>query len=158
MKSNRMHDAEHTAMAAAHEGHGGGKTSRGHGGAHAGHDRHAGHTTGMFRNRFWVSLVLSVPVVLYSDMIQMWLGFSMPRFSGSGWVAPVLGIGVPSSGTERKLTVGLPARRGNTRRVVFEADVLTVRAETTAEARPLACSALVVKSPNTEARMERVLR
>jgi Cu2+-exporting ATPase len=87
MQSNRMHDAKHTAMAAGHEGHGGGKTS----GGYAGHDRHAGHTTGMFRDRFWVSLVLSVPVVLYSDMIQMWLGFSMPQFPGSGWVAPVLG-------------------------------------------------------------------
>jgi hypothetical protein len=57
-------------------------------------------------------------------------------------------FGVPSSGTEWKLTVDLPARRGSTRRVVFEADALTVRAETTAEARPLACSAFVVKSPN----------
>jgi Cu2+-exporting ATPase len=88
MHANRMHDSEHVEMAAGHEGHGGGKTS---GGGHAGHDRHAGHTTGMFRDRFWVSLVLSLPVVLYSDMIQMWLGFSMPRFPGSGWVAPVLG-------------------------------------------------------------------
>jgi P-type Cu2+ transporter len=91
MQEHRMHDGEHPAMAAAHERHGGGKTSGGHGGGHAGHDRHAGHTTGMFRDRFWVALVLSVPVVLYSDMIQMWLGFTMLRFPGSGWVAPVLG-------------------------------------------------------------------
>jgi cation transport ATPase len=88
IQAHRMHDGEHAAMAAGHEGHGGRKTS---GGGHAGHDRHAGHTTGMFRDRFWVSLVLSVPVVLYSDMIQMWFGFSMPRFPGSVWVAPVLG-------------------------------------------------------------------
>lgn len=58
-----MHDGEHPAMAAAHEGHGGGKTSGGYGGAHAGHDRHAGHTPGMFRDGFRVSLLLSVPVV-----------------------------------------------------------------------------------------------
>jgi len=45
----------------------------------------------MFRDRFWVSLVLSVPVVLYSEMIQMWFGFSMPEFPGSAWVPPVLG-------------------------------------------------------------------
>ena len=45
----------------------------------------------MFRNRFWISLVLSVPVVLYSEMIQMWLGFARPQFLGSGWIAPVLG-------------------------------------------------------------------
>jgi P-type Cu2+ transporter len=88
MHANRKHDGEHAAMAAAHEGHGGGKTSGGHGGEH---DRHAGHAVGMFRNRFWVSLVLSVPVVLYSEMVQMWLGFSMPGFPGSGWIAPVLG-------------------------------------------------------------------
>ena len=40
----------------------------------------------------------------------------------------------------------------------FVADGLMVRAETTADVRPLACSALVVKNPNTEARMERILR
>jgi P-type Cu2+ transporter len=87
-RAHEMHDGEHPSAGSAHEGHGGGKTSGGHGG---GHDRHAGHTIGMFRDRFWVSLVLSVPVVLYSEMVQMWLGFSMPRFPGSGWVAPVLG-------------------------------------------------------------------
>jgi Cu2+-exporting ATPase len=87
MQTNRMHDGEHAAMGAAHEGHGGAKTSGGHGG----HGKHAGHTTGMFRSRFWVSLALSVPVVLYSEMVQMWFGFSMPRFPGSGWIAPVLG-------------------------------------------------------------------
>jgi hypothetical protein len=86
MQANRKHDGEHAAMAAAHEGHGGGKTS----GRHARHGKHAGHTTGMFRDRFWVSLALSVPVVLFSEMVQMWLGFSMPStWSGSvpGWTS-----------------------------------------------------------------------
>ena len=72
MQDHRKHYAEHSAMG-------------------AGHDEHAGHATSMFRDRFWVSLVLSVPVVLYSEMVQMWFGFSMPRFAGSAWVAPVLG-------------------------------------------------------------------
>jgi len=45
----------------------------------------------MFRDRFWLSFILSIPVVLYSEMVQHWLGFSMPAFSGSGWIAPVLG-------------------------------------------------------------------
>jgi P-type Cu2+ transporter len=90
-RAHEMHDGEHPSTGSAHEGHGGRTTSGGHGGGHAGHDRHAGHTIGMFRDRFWVSLVLSVPVVLYSEMVQMWLGFSMPRFPGSGWVALVLG-------------------------------------------------------------------
>ena len=52
---------------------------------------HAGHSVAMFRDRFWVSLILSVPVVLYSQMIQMWLGFTMPEFPGSMWVSPLLG-------------------------------------------------------------------
>jgi Cu2+-exporting ATPase len=85
MQGHRMHDGEQSASGGGHEGHGGGKSSGG------GHDRHAGHTTHMFRDRFWVSLALSIPVILYSEMVQMWLGFSMPQFPGSGWVAPVLG-------------------------------------------------------------------
>jgi Cu2+-exporting ATPase len=46
----------------------------------------------MFRNRFWVSLALSVPVLLYSEMLQMWLGFSMPAFLGSQWIGPIFAI------------------------------------------------------------------
>ena len=84
-RAHEMHDGERPSVGAPHGGHGGGKSSGG------GHDRHAGHTRHMFRDRFWVSLALSAPVVLYSEMVQMWLGFSMPRFPGSGWVAPVLG-------------------------------------------------------------------
>ncbi|HEY7605416.1 MAG TPA: heavy metal translocating P-type ATPase, partial [Actinomycetes bacterium] len=63
-----------------HEGHGG------HGG-HSGHGDHAAR----FRDRFWLSLALTVPVVVYSEMVQEWFGFTPPRFPGSDWVAPVLG-------------------------------------------------------------------
>jgi P-type Cu2+ transporter len=59
--------------------------------AHAGHDKHAGHSVEMFRSRFWVSLVLSIPIVLYSPMVQEWLRFTMPRFPGSELIPPVLG-------------------------------------------------------------------
>jgi Cu2+-exporting ATPase len=66
---------------------------------HTGHDQHAGHGghgghgdhAAQFRDRFWVSLALTVPVVAYSEMVQEWLGFTPPRFPGSEWVAPVLG-------------------------------------------------------------------
>jgi Cu2+-exporting ATPase len=71
-----MSEAEHAAM-----GHG----------ARAGHDKHAGHSVEMFRSRFWISLLLSIPVVLYSPMVQEWLRFSMPSFPGSELVSPVLG-------------------------------------------------------------------
>jgi P-type Cu2+ transporter len=84
---HKMHEGEHAATAGSHEGHGGGKAS-GHG--HEGHSGHGDHAA-MFRGRFWASLALSVPVVLYSEMIQMWLGFTAPQFPGSAWVAPILG-------------------------------------------------------------------
>ncbi len=58
---------------------------------HAGHDKHAGHSPDMFRDRFWLSLILTIPVVLYSHMVQEWLGFSMPEFLGSTWIPFVLG-------------------------------------------------------------------
>jgi Cu2+-exporting ATPase len=54
--------------------------------AHAGHGPdHTGHEQ-MFRVRFWWSLLLSIPVLLYSGMIQMWLGFTPPNFPFSGWI------------------------------------------------------------------------
>jgi Cu2+-exporting ATPase len=94
---NKMHDGEYPPVGASHEAHGGGKTGGGHDhhdhGGHHGHGGHGGHGdhAAMFRSRFWVSLMLSIPVVLYSEMIQMWLGFTAPQFPGSSWVAPLLG-------------------------------------------------------------------
>ena len=58
---------------------------------HAGHDKHAGHSVTMFRDKFWVSLALMIPVVIYSSMIQHWLGFTPPAFPGSAYVPLVLG-------------------------------------------------------------------
>ena len=59
-----------------------------HGG---GHDKHAGHSVAMFRDRFWLSLALTIPVVLYSEMVQEWLGYTAPTFPGAEWISPVLG-------------------------------------------------------------------
>ena len=36
---------------------------------HAGHDRHAGHSVGMFRTRFWVALILTIPTVVGGHML-----------------------------------------------------------------------------------------
>ena len=60
------------------------------------HDQHEGHGdhAAQFRDRFWLSLALTVPVVAYSEMVQEWLGFTPPQFPGSEWVAPVLGTTV----------------------------------------------------------------
>jgi P-type Cu2+ transporter len=59
-------------------------------GGHGGHGGHGDHAA-QFRDRFWLSLVLTIPVVIYSEMVQEWLGFTPPQFPGSRWVAPVLG-------------------------------------------------------------------
>ncbi|MGH3519477.1 MAG: heavy metal translocating P-type ATPase [Haloechinothrix sp.] len=58
---------------------------------HGAHDKHAGHSPAMFRDRFWLSLVLTIPVVGYAHMIQMWFGYTAPHFPGSDLIAPVLG-------------------------------------------------------------------
>ncbi len=59
--------------------------------AHGAHDRHAGHSVAMFRDRFWLSLALTVPVVLWSRDPQTWLGYTAPMFPGSALIPPVLG-------------------------------------------------------------------
>ncbi len=56
-----------------------------------GHDKHAGHSVAMFRDRFWLSLLLSLPVVFFSETIQGWFGYTAPSFPGSELVSPVLG-------------------------------------------------------------------
>jgi len=64
-------------------------TEHDHGG-HAGHAGHADHAE-MFRRKFWVSLALTVPTVLYSAMVQDWLSYTAPRFAGHTFVAPLFG-------------------------------------------------------------------
>ena len=54
------------------------------------HVGHVGHVD-VYRRRFWICLILAIPVVLYSEMIQDWFGFTPPQFPASGSVAPVLG-------------------------------------------------------------------
>ena len=59
--------------------------------AHAGHDRHEGHSVAMFRDRFWLSLLLTIPVVFWSHEVQMWLGYEAPAFPGSDLIPAILG-------------------------------------------------------------------
>jgi Cu2+-exporting ATPase len=60
-----------------------------HGGG--GHDRHEGHSVAMFRDKFWLSLALTIPVVLLSHDIQTWLGYEIPMFPGIEYVPAILG-------------------------------------------------------------------
>lgn len=57
---------------------------------HQEHDKHAGHSVAMFKDKFWLCLILTIPVLAYSEMIQHWLGFAPPAFAGSQYVPLVL--------------------------------------------------------------------
>ena len=59
---------------------------------HSDHDKHAGHNPDMFKKKFWLSLILTIPVLLYSETIQELLNFSMPTFEGSSLIPPIFGI------------------------------------------------------------------
>ncbi|WP_295105227.1 heavy metal translocating P-type ATPase, partial [uncultured Microbacterium sp.] len=63
---------------------------------HAGHTSHGGHGghgdhVGQFRRLFWIMLVLAAPVVGFSMMFSMLLGYPLPDAAWVGWVSPVLG-------------------------------------------------------------------
>jgi Cu2+-exporting ATPase len=75
-----MHHDEH----AAHDGHA----------AHAGHDKHAGHSVAMFRDKFWISLLLTLPTLVWGHMLQSGFGYMAPYFPGSHWIPAVFGTAV----------------------------------------------------------------
>ena len=79
------HDNEETGERASTPGH-----HPGHGGQRA-HTDHTGHEQ-MFRRRFWVSLVLSLPVIVFSEFVQDTFGYTAPTFPGSTWITPVLSV------------------------------------------------------------------
>jgi Cu2+-exporting ATPase len=119
-KKHTMHNQRDQHRNPAHAGHGvdhGAHAEHRHPSApgdHAGRDmgqgahmEHAGHSSGhgghgvdhtgheqMFRKRFWANLVLTIPVLLFSPMLQEWLGFSMPETPGSRWVGPAFAIAI----------------------------------------------------------------
>ncbi|HEX9019401.1 MAG TPA: copper-translocating P-type ATPase [Anaerolineaceae bacterium] len=81
-----------------HAGHG---EHEGHGVSHLGHEQ-------MFRRRFWVSLVLSIPVLLFSHGLQVLLGYTMPAFPGSQWIAPLFSVIVFAYGGLPFLRMAVP--------------------------------------------------
>lgn len=61
---------------------------------HQGHDRHAGHSVAMFRDKFWLSVALTLPTVFWSPEVQHWLGYTAPSFPGSTVIPAILGTAV----------------------------------------------------------------
>jgi Cu2+-exporting ATPase len=63
-------------------------------GDEGGHDQHKGHSPEMFRDKFWLSFLLALPVVFWSADIQALLGYRAPEFPGSALIPPSLGTAV----------------------------------------------------------------
>ena len=72
---------------------------------HGGHDKHAGHSVAMFRDKFWISLALTLPTLVWGDMLQDAFGYSAPRFPGSMYIPAIFGTAVFMYG-------GIPFLRG----------------------------------------------
>jgi P-type Cu2+ transporter len=111
MEDHSKHDMmDHSA----HQGHAtpASKVMRGEDhSAHAGHGTdHTGHEQ-MFRVRFWWSLLFSIPVLAYSGMIQMWLGFMPPMFPLSEWIPFVFSLVIFGYGGVPFLQMAIPELR-----------------------------------------------
>ena len=62
--------------------------------SHAGHGKHAGHSVAMFRATFWISLLLTIPTLIWGHMLPRALGYTPPAVPGARWIAPALGTAV----------------------------------------------------------------
>lgn len=107
-KDITRHDMESHEPISEHEGHAGheghGKYDdygehEGHGkhddhGKHGGNEAHIDHTghEEMFRRKFWISLLISIPVLIFSPTISNFLGYNLPDFPGVRWITPVFSV------------------------------------------------------------------
>jgi Cu2+-exporting ATPase len=83
-----MDHSQHSMDATSHAGHSMAEMNHEAAGAH---DKHAGHSVAMFRDKFWLSLALTIPVVIWSRDPQKWLGYAAPAFPGSDLIPAILG-------------------------------------------------------------------
>src|SRR6202167_1884748 len=82
-----MDQMTHEAHGQAADSHASGKMPH----ALGNHDRHSGHSVAMFRDKFWLSFALTIPVVVWSTEVQHWLGYTAASFLGSKFIPAVLG-------------------------------------------------------------------
>lgn len=57
---------------------------------HSGHDKHAGHSPDIFKRRFFICLLLTLPVLYFSPMFQHWFNYQAIQFPGVNWLTPIL--------------------------------------------------------------------
>jgi P-type Cu2+ transporter len=91
MEGNPHHQA---GSAAGHSAEKEGAVSDEPHSGHGSHDKHAGHSVAMFRDKFWLSLLLTIPVVIWSHDVQQLLGYQAPVFPFSDWIPSILGTAV----------------------------------------------------------------
>ena len=82
MHNHRLRQNAPAATSSPHHGHGGS------------HDKHAGHTVAMFRDKFWPSSALTIPTLIWGHMLPRALGYAPPPFPGAHLIPPVLGTAV----------------------------------------------------------------
>src|SRR6266851_5783533 len=58
------------------------------------HDAHAGHSVAMFRDKFLVSLLLTIPTLVWGHMLQRAFGYTAPHVAGSEWIPAIFGTAV----------------------------------------------------------------
>lgn len=63
-------------------------------GNHGDHGDHAHHSPEAFRDRFWISLLLTVPTLVWSELFQRWFHYSVPEYGGWGYVPLIFGVAV----------------------------------------------------------------
>src|SRR3954464_14293371 len=61
---------------------------------HSAHDKHAGHSVAMFRDKFWISLLLTIPTLIWGHMLQRAFGYTPPVIPGARWIPAVFGTAV----------------------------------------------------------------
>jgi P-type Cu2+ transporter len=57
---------------------------------HGGHDKHAGHNPDMFKRRFFICLLLTLPVLYFAPMFEHWVNYQAIQFPGVNWITPIL--------------------------------------------------------------------
>ena len=86
-EDRHSHDSSHAPEAT--RDHGRGHPIAAHTGS-APHDTHAGHSTTAFRDKFWISLLLTFPTLIWGHMLQDVGGYTAPTVPGSHWIPPSL--------------------------------------------------------------------
>lgn len=59
--------------------------------AQDGHDKHQGHVTHDFIKKFWIALALTIPILIFSDLPQIFFAWTPPQFAGAPYLTFLLG-------------------------------------------------------------------